>query len=80
MLTPLKTLVSHCLTGIDGETYDPARVYLALAVAGFLAATLYAIYKGQAFDAQAYGIGFGALLAAGGLGVRLKSRTEPEQS
>ena len=80
MIARLLTLIHDCLTGIDGVTYDPARVYLFVAVAGFLAATLYAIYQGQPWDAQDYGVGFGALLGAGGLGIKLKSHTEPEQS
>ena len=74
-------LVKDCLTGIDGESYDPARVYLAVAVLTFLGLAIAAlVVKGQPFDPQAFGFGFGALLAGGGLGVKLKSHTEPGQT
>ena len=73
-------LIKDCLTGIGGEDYDPARVYLAIAVATFVSLSIYAVYKGQTFDPQAFGIGFGTLLAGGGLGVKFKSHTEAGQS
>lgn len=73
-------IVNDCLTGIDGETYDPARVYLSVAVLVFLAATVIDALHGIKFEAQSFGIGFGALLAGGGLGVSLKSHTEPDKS
>jgi hypothetical protein len=71
------TVIKHCMTGPDGITYDPARVYLAGAVGTFLAGAIVAIWKTHALDFQAFGIGFGALLAGGGLGINLKSKTEP---
>lgn len=79
-MSALTDLVKHCLTGKDGETYDPARVYGALAVLQFFVLSAYAVIaKGQAWDPQAYGIGFGAVLAGFGLAVQWKSKTEPEQ-
>ena len=73
-------LVNDCLTGCDGVTYDPARIYLAMAVLVFLGATIVDALHAIKFDPQGFGIGFGALLAGGGLGVSLKSKTEPGQS
>lgn len=72
-------MVNDCLTGLDGKTYDPARVYLAFAVVVFLGATIIDAMHSIKFDPQAFGIGFGALLAGGGLGVSIKSKTEPGQ-
>ena len=50
-----------------------------MAVVGFLGATIIDALHGLKFDPQGFGIGFGALLAGGGLGVALKSNTEPGQ-
>jgi hypothetical protein len=77
MLNLVKKLIKDCLTGKDGVTYDPARVYLAMAVNVFLGATILDAMHSIKFDPQTFGIGFGALLAGGGLGVSLKSGTEP---
>jgi len=75
----LLTIIKDCLTGIDGKTYDPARVYLAAAVAVFLAGALAHIYATKSLDFQAFGIGFGALLAGGGFGIASKAKTEPQE-
>lgn len=76
----LPAIIKDCLTGKDGQTYDPARVYLAAGVASFLALAFYTVFKTHTFDYQSFGIGFGAVLAAGGLGIKLKSHTEPDQT
>lgn len=73
---PMK-LLRDWFTGIDGKTYDLGRALWALGVLVFLGATVYAIYKGQPWDAVAYGTGFGAVLAAGGAALWLKKATEP---
>jgi len=73
-------VIKDCLTGIDGVTYDPARVYLAMAVLCFLALEIYmVVLQGKPFDAQSFGLGFGTLLAAGGFGIHIKAKTEPNQ-
>lgn len=77
MIKLIQQVVKDCLTGKDGITYDPARIYLAMAVNVFLAATIMDAMHNIKFDPQAFGIGFGALLAGGGLGVSLKAGTEP---
>ena len=71
-------------TGIDGQTYDPARVIgYGSALAGistFVFNSIWTVTHGAAFDAQAFGIGLGAVLAgvcAVGVGVGAKAHTEP---
>lgn len=79
-MNTIRTVIKDCLTGIDGVTYDPARCYGAIAVFTFLGLAIYAVvYKGQAWDPQAYGIGFGAVLAGFAWGVATKAKTEPNQ-
>lgn len=73
----MKEIIKHCLTGPDGVTYDPARVYLAAAVLVFLGGACVVIWKTHSLDFQSFGLGFGSLLAGGGLGIILKSKTEP---
>ena len=75
----MKELLQHCLTGIDGKTYDPARVYLFAAVIVFLSLACYAVIFNHPFEYQSFGIGFGALLAGGGLGISFKAKTEPTE-
>lgn len=71
-------LIHDCLTGIDGKTYDPSRVYGALAVLTFLGLAILSVgFNKQPFDPQAFGIGFGGLLVGFGLGVSTKAKTEP---
>ena len=77
MLEQINKVIKDCLTGIDGETYDPARIYLAAGVAVFLGNAVLALIHGQTWNAQDFGLGFGALLAAGGAGIALKAKTEP---
>jgi len=79
-MTLISKIIKDCLTGIDGETYDPARIYGALAVNVFFFNSMYALYKGQTWDPVNYGTGFGLLLAAFGAAVALKSKTEPTQA
>ncbi|MCX5863623.1 MAG: hypothetical protein NTW42_00895 [Deltaproteobacteria bacterium] len=85
MWAAIKKLAHDCCTGIDGTTYDPARVVgygsAAMLVSTFAFALVVHAINGQ-FDAQASGIGAAALLggvAAVGGGVALKSKTEPAQ-
>jgi hypothetical protein len=77
MIAFLKRLAMDCVTGIDGKTIDPARVYLAGAVAVFLGGAIVVVIKTNALDFQSFGIGFGALLAGGGFGISKKANTEP---
>lgn len=65
-------------TGIDGSTYDAARVAMWNGLVGMVGLAGYHIYKGLPVDFQAFGIGFAAILAAAGVAVKLKQDTEPK--
>lgn len=70
-------ILTHILTGPDGVTYDPARVLWIFGILCFLCFTGYEVYKKETFDMANYGIAYGALLAAGAAGVKIKESTEP---
>jgi hypothetical protein len=79
MFSLIKKVIHDCLTGVDGVTYDPARVYGGMAVNVFLLNSMYAIYRGQPWGAVDFGTGFGLLMAGFGAAVAMKSQTEPTQ-
>lgn len=81
----MRNLIKQLFTGIDGETFDPARVIgygSAIAVVGtFLFNSIWSVTHTGNFDASAYGVGAGGVLAgimAVGVGVSVKSNTEPK--
>lgn len=77
-------IIKQLFTGIDGITFDPARVIgygaAVAGVGGFIFNSVWAVLHGAPWDAQSYGIGLGAVLAgvmAVGVGVGAKAKTEP---
>ena len=81
----MRQMIKEMMTGIDGESFDPARVIgygsATLGVAVFLFNSVWAVMHANIFDPQAYGIGFGAVCAgimAVGIGVGAKANTEPK--
>lgn len=69
--------LKHILTGIDGDTYDPARVLWIVGIVAFLALSGYGVYKSGTFDMVNFGIAYGTLLGAGAAGCKIKESTEP---
>jgi len=79
-MIPISKMIKDCLTGIDGETYDPARVATMFALMTFFGLAVYVVvFKNQPFDMQQFGIGFGAVIAGGSWAIKTKSKTEPGQ-
>ena len=71
-------LLRPLLTGRDNRTYDVARVLLFAGGIVFLVCTLVAVAHSLTFDMENFGLGFGALLGGGGVGIGAKAHAEPE--
>lgn len=74
----MKKIITDWFTGIDGKTYDIGRFLWFASVLVFLGCAVYALSRGQNWDAVAFGTGLGLVLAAGGAAVAIKSNTEPK--
>ena len=57
------------ITEPDNKTFCPVRFLSIAAVVEFLALSVHVFYRTGAFDMQAYGVGFAALI--GGVGIAL---------
>jgi hypothetical protein len=79
-LPPYITItIKHILTGIDGESYDVARVMGVAGVLFFMGMTCWNVmYKGMPFDYVNWGIGFGSVMGSMGIAIKLKEKTEPQ--
>jgi hypothetical protein len=73
-------IIKQLLTGRDGETYAPARVYWCVASITHIALTAYgALILKDPSVITAFADGAGIILGGGGVGVWLTRKTEPEQ-
>jgi len=86
LTTLFKTVMIHCFTGIDGVTYDPARIAGygtgIVGVAAFAADCVMRLVTVHSLDGATFAIEFGALsagLAGIAASVQIKSKTEPTQ-
>lgn len=70
-------LIRDCLTGLDGVTWDSFRILIAGGGGVFLGGGISEIVTTGRLTYQDFGLGFGALLAAGGGGILMKRHTEP---
>jgi hypothetical protein len=77
-MTKTPAFIRHCFTGKDNATFDIARVLWALGAVTFVFYVGWTVYRSGAFDAQAYGTGFGLIMGGGGGSVWAKAKTEPE--
>lgn len=74
----ISEIVRDWFTGPDGETWDPARMLWIGGVIAFLAFTGHEVYRSDKFDMVNFAMAYGALLAAGAAGVKIKETTEPK--
>ena len=73
----VRTVVKDSLTGIDGQSFAVAKVLGCAIVAVFLVLSIAAFLKTGTFDAQAFGVGAGAAVAAMGAAIKLTESSEP---
>jgi len=73
----MKTLLLHIFSGPDNQTVDVARVLWVISVLTFIGFGGWHVIANHQFNPMEYGTGLGAVLAGGGAGVGLKSKTEP---
>ena len=72
----LSKLVRDCLTGIDGQSFDYARVGGCGGVAVLLAGAIVMIVQGK-FGPVEFATALGGLIAGTCIGVKVKESTEP---
>jgi hypothetical protein len=70
-------LLKDCLTLKNGEDYDVGRVLLMLGAVAFVILSFYGVYQAGEFDPERFGAGYGMILGGGGIGIAVKSHTEP---
>jgi hypothetical protein len=72
--------LKHLLTGKDGHTYAPSRVYWCLAaVTQIVLSVWHVIVLDKDFSSTDFGTGMGLVLTAGGIGVWITQKTEPNE-
>lgn len=77
---PMKC-VKDCFTERDNQTIDLKRLLWAAGTLWFMAQDSFAVlWKGQAFDPQATGIGLTGIITAGGAAVLMGARSENSAS
>jgi hypothetical protein len=76
----VKEQIKQVLTGKDNKTHDVVRwggfstIFIALGLTIFVV-----VWRNQPFDAQAFGIGMGAVFTTLGVALKIKETTEPQQ-
>lgn len=68
--------LNDLFTEADNATFDMKRLLWAVGVVTGLGFQGYAIFKGQTFSIQDFGIGLGAMLAAGGAALSMNAKSE----
>jgi len=68
------------VTNADNETHNVLRHGVLWGGIALILMQGYAIYKGQTFEVQQFGIALGALLGGGGVGIGVSSKAETDPS
>lgn len=75
-----KKVCKDSFSGKDNETIDIGRILWAAGVASYIIFAGYVVFNTKGFDGIAYGTGFAAVLAAGGVALKIKHETEPDKT
>ena len=77
----IKKFFLQVFTEPDNSTFCPVRILAIAGVLEFLAMSVHVIVKTGAFDMQAFGLGFAALIGGAGvaLGLKKDSPTDAKQ-
>ena len=71
--------IKDIFTLANGEDFDIGRIVGFAGAVTFIYLSIFAVVvKGQAFDPQAWGMGFGLLITGIGAALMLKHKTEPQ--
>ncbi len=74
----IRQLIVDCFTGIDGESWDPARIGFAITLGQFLLMGAYqVVFTQNPVNYQDFGLGAAAIAAGFGGMIKLKEKTEP---
>jgi hypothetical protein len=74
-----RVFIKDLLTSKDGVTYAPSRVYWLLGSLTQIALSVWAVVVlRENFNSTDFGTGMGLILTAGGVGVWLTRKTEPD--
>lgn len=68
--------LTQILTNSDNRTHNVLRHGIVWGFLAIVGLQLYAIFKGQVFDVQEFGIAVGALLGGGGAGLGASAKSE----
>ena len=76
----LSKVLSDCVTGLDGLTVDPARVYFMVAFVFFIAASIVVLVNEKKIDLLQWSAAFAAFCVGGTGGIYIKNSTEPNKN
>lgn len=79
LIDTIGTILKDTLTAKDGESYDIGKVIWAMGTMVYLAGAIVNMSKGIPFDYNEFGLGFGAVIAAGAAAIKIKETTEPTE-
>jgi len=79
MFESIQSFLRNILTENDNQTYEIVRVLWAVAVVLGLTLETLSVFWHFNFDLQAYGLGTGTLLGAGGIATALKAHVERKE-
>lgn len=72
----MRNFFHDLLTGTSNMEYEISRVLWLMAVLSYIVFSGWHLHQNGVFEAMNFGLGFGAILAAGGYGTAVKDRAK----